>query len=146
MRHKRKRKVIKKIPKKKYVQRPKRKESFWSKYSLTIIIFSIVLLMYILLRALSSPRDYDKEIMGNIVSYESKSMISQGRAGSRVSYYYVVRFQYMVDGEHYSNEVFLGYNRTNVPFIRKIEDYGYMYPVKVTYDSHNPQISTIVVE
>ena len=28
----------------------------------------------------------------------------------------------------------------------KKRDYGYMYPVKVTYDSHNPQKSTIVVE
>ena len=31
----------------------------------------------------------------------------------------------------------------NIP---KKKDYGYMYPVKVTYDSHNPQKSTIVVE
>ena len=28
----------------------------------------------------------------------------------------------------------------------KKKDYGYMYPVKVTYDSHNPHKSTIVVE
>lgn len=146
MRQKSKRKVIKKPPKKKYIQKPERKESFWSGYSIGIIVFSVVLLMFVLLNNSSSPQNYDKETVGNIVSHKSKYNMTQGRTGGSVSYYLVIHFQYMVGDKHYSNKVSLGYTRENIPFIQKIKDYGSMYPVKVTYDSHNPQISRIVVE
>ena len=146
MRQKRKRKVIKKPPKRKYIQKPERKESFWSGYSIGIIVFSVVLLMFVLLNNSSSSQNYDKETVGNIVSHESKYNMTQGRTGGSVSYYLVIHFQYMVEDKHFSNKVSLGYTRENIPFIQKIKDYGSMYPVKVTYDSHNPQISTIIVE
>ena len=94
----------------------------------------------------SLPENYDKETVGNIVRHELKYDMTQGRMGGSVSYSFVVYYQYMVGGEHYSSKVSLGYTRQNIPFIKKIKDYGSMYPVTVTYDSHNPQISTIVVE
>lgn len=81
-----------------------------------------------------------------LVRHELKYDMTQGRMGGSVSYSFVVYYQYMVGGEHYSSKVSLGYTRQNIPFIKKIKDYGSMYPVTVTYDSHNPQISTIVVE
>ena len=103
MRQKRKRKIIKTIPKKKYVQKPPHKGTFWSEYSFAIIAFFFMVFVSFLLYYSSLP-------------------------------------------EHYSSKVSLGYTRQNIPFIKKIKDYGSMYPVTVTYDSHNPQISTIVVE
>ena len=130
MRQKGKRKIIKTIPKKKYVQKPPHKGTFWSEYSFAIIAFFFMVFVSFLLYYSSLPENYDKETVGN---------------GS-VSYSFVVYYQYMVGGEHYSSKVSLGYTRQNIPFIKKIKDYGSMYPVTVTYDSHNPQISTIVVE
>ena len=65
--------------------------------------------------------------------------------GGSVSYSFVVYYQYMVEENIILAKFLLGYTRQNIPFIKK-KDYGSMYPVTVTYDSHNPQISTIVVE
>ena len=146
MRQKRKRKIIKTIPKKKYVQKPPHKGTFWSEYSFAIIAFFFMVFVSFLLYYSSLPENYDKETVGNIVRHELKYDMTQGRMGGSVSYSFVVYYQYMVGGEHYSSKVYLGYTRQNIPFIKKIKDYGSMYPVTVTYDSHNPQISTIVVE
>lgn len=146
MRQKRKRKIIKTIPKKKYVQKPPHKGTFWSEYSFAIIAFFFMVFVSFLLYYSSLPENYDKETVGNIVRHELKYDMTQGRMGGSVSYSFVVYYQYMVGGEHYSSKVSLSYTRQNIPFIKKIKDYGSMYPVTVTYDSHNPQISTIVVE
>lgn len=146
MRQKRKRKIIKTIPKKKYVQKPPHKGTFWSEYSFAIIAFFFMVFVSFLLYYSSLPENYDKETVGNIVRHELKYDMTQGRMGGSVSYSFVVYYQYMVGGEHYSSKVSFGYTRQNIPFIKKIKDYGSMYPVTVTYDSHNPQISTIVVE
>ena len=146
MRQKGKRKIIKTIPKKKYVQKPPHKGTFWSEYSFAIIAFFFMVFVSFLLYYSSLPENYDKETVGNIVRHELKYDMTQGRMGGSVSYSFVVYYQYMVGGEHYPSKVSLGYTRQNIPFIKKIKDYGSMYPVTVTYDSHNPQISTIVVE
>lgn len=146
MRQKGKRKIIKTIPKKKYVQKPPHKGTFWSEYSFAIIAFFFMVFVSFLLYYSSLPENYDKETVGNIVRHELKYDMTQGRMGGSVSYSFVVYYQYMVGGDHYSSKVSLGYTRQNIPFIKKIKDYGSMYPVTVTYDSHNPQISTIVVE
>ena len=146
MRQKGKRKIIKTIPKKKYVQKPPHKGTFWSEYSFAIIAFFFMVFVSFLLYYSSLPENYDKETVGNIVRHELKYDMTQGRMGGSVSYSFVVYYQYMVGGEHYSISVSLGYTRQDIPFIKKIKDYGSMYPVTVTYDSHNPQISTIVVE
>lgn len=122
------------------------RELFGRNIHLLLIAFFFMVFVSFLLYYSSLPENYDKETVGNIVRHELKYDMTQGRMGGSVSYSFVVYYQYMVGGEHYSSKVSLGYTRQNIPFIKKIKDYGSMYPVTVTYDSHNPQISTIVVE
>lgn len=147
MNRNRKRKVIRNIPKKKRMpEPPPRKRPLWLKCLYFAIAFLFMVSLGLLLYFSTLPPEYDRETMGNIVSHELTYSTSQGRTGGRVFYHYIISFQYMVAGKHYSNQASLSYTRQNFPFIQKIKDYGYMYPVKVTYDSHNPQKSTIVVE
>lgn len=125
---------------------PPHKRSLWLKCLYFAITFFFMVFLGLLLHFSSQPGNYDKETVGNIVRHELKYNMTQGRMGGSVSYFLVVYYQYMVEGEHYSNQVSLDYSRQNIPFIKKIKDYGSMYPVTVTYDSHNPQVSMIVVE
>lgn len=125
---------------------PPRKRPLWLKCLYFAIAFLFMVFWVLLLHFSSLPGNYDKETVGNIVRHELKYNMTQGRMGGSVSYFLVVYYQYMVEGEHYSNQVSLDYTRQNISFIKKIKDYGSMYPVTVTYDNHNPQVSTIVVE
>ena len=81
MRQKGKRKIIKTIPKKKYVQKPPHKGTFWSEYSFAIIAFFFMVFVSFLLYYSSLPENYDKETVGNIVRHELKYDMTQGRMG-----------------------------------------------------------------
>ena len=78
MRQKGKRKIIKTIPKKKYVQKPPHKGTFWSEYSFAIIAFFFMVFVSFLLYYSSLPENYDKETVGNIVRHELKYDMTQG--------------------------------------------------------------------
>ena len=93
MRQKGKRKIIKTIPKKKYVQKPPHKGTFWSEYSFAIIAFFFMVFVSFLLYYSSLPENYDKETVGNIVRHELKYDMTQGRMGGSVSYSFVVYYQ-----------------------------------------------------